>query len=211
MADVARRFGIGANIFPMSDDPVSTIVGTAEGDMAFQDYFVRHRCAPAVTELRFQGAEAARMAPSLIQILRSPSLRAIVIAPSNPYLSIDPILCVPGLRHALRASAVPIVAISPIIGDNAVKGPTAKIMKELGVVPSVLSVVEHYRGLLDGLILDERDAHLAQRLPVSSRVCNTLMLTLEDRERVARSVLDLIATIASAATSKGAKSELQPS
>jgi LPPG:FO 2-phospho-L-lactate transferase len=84
-------------------------------------------------------------------------------------------------------------------------------MKELGVVPSVLAVVEHYRGLLDGVVLDEQDAHLAQRLPVPSRVCNTLMLTLEDRERVASGVLDLIATIASAATSTGAKSELKPS
>jgi LPPG:FO 2-phospho-L-lactate transferase len=209
MADVARRFGIVAHIYPMSDDAVSTIVRTPDGDMAFQDYFVRHRCAPTVTGLRFQGAEAARMAPGLIQTLRNPSLRGIVVAPSNPYLSIDPILSVPGLRAALRAAAVPIVAVSPLIGNSAVKGPTAKIMQELGVEPSILSVVEHYRGLLDGVVLDEKDAHLAQRLQVPSKSCNTLMLTLEDRERVARNVLELIGTLAPTVISARTHNELQ--
>jgi LPPG:FO 2-phospho-L-lactate transferase len=189
-ADVATRFGIGAQVLPMSDDPVRTVVNTPAGEIGFQEYFVRNRCAPVVTGLRFDGAETARLSAAVTQALREDGLRAILIAPSNPYLSVDPILALPGMRAALRESAVPVIAVTPIIGDAAVKGPTAKIMKELGITPSPLAVVEHYRGLIDGFVLDSRDAHLSERIDIPVKICDTLMLTLEDRQRVASSALD---------------------
>lgn len=191
VADVARRFGICSRIMPMSDDPVHTIVCTAGGELAFQEYFVRERCVPAVSELRYAGAAAARVSSAAVQSLQDPALQAIVIAPSNPYLSIDPMLAVPGLRTTLIARAAPVIAVTPLIGDTAVKGPTAKIMRELGLKPSPLTVLEHYRGLVDGFVLDERDAALAKDIDVPVRVCDTLMRSLEDRERVARCTLEL--------------------
>ena len=203
--DVAKRFGIRSQILPMSDDAVRTIVNTPEGEIAFQDYFVRQRCVPVVTQLRFDGAQSARVSPFVRQALDDDALRAIVIAPSNPYLSIDPILAIPGMQACLRAAGVPIVAVTPIIGDAAVKGPTAKIMRELGIPPSPLAVVAHYRGLVDGFVLDSKDADLAGRLDLPVRVCNTLMLTLEDRERVADTVLDFVAALKPLQRAPGAR------
>lgn len=200
VADVARRFGICSCIMPMSDDPVRTIVCTAgAGELAFQEYFVRERCAPAVSQLRYAGAAAARVSSAAAQSLQDPALQAIVIAPSNPYLSIDPMLAVPGLRTALLARATPVIAVTPLIGDTAVKGPTAKIMRELGLAPSPLTVLEHYRGLVDGFVLDERDAALAKDIDVPVRVCDTLMHSLEDKERVARCTLELAQALRSPA------------
>lgn len=190
-ADVAVRFGIDARVLPMSDDPVRTVVNTPGGEIGFQEYFVRNRCAPVVTGLRFDGSGTARLPAAVTQALREEGLRAILIAPSNPYLSVDPILALPGMRAALRAAAVPVIAVTPIIGDAAVKGPTAKIMQELGITPSPLAVIEHYRGLIDGFVLDSRDAHLSARIDIPVKICDTLMLTLEDRRRVASSALEL--------------------
>jgi LPPG:FO 2-phospho-L-lactate transferase len=179
---------------------VHTIVCTAGGnELAFQEYFVRERCAPAVSQLRYAGAAAARVPSAAAQSLQDPALHAIVIAPSNPYLSIDPMLAVPGLRTALLARAAPVIAVTPLIGDTAVKGPTAKIMRELGLAPSPLTVLEHYRGLVDGFVLDERDAALAKDIDLPVRVCDTLMRSLEDRERVARCTLELAQALRSPA------------
>jgi LPPG:FO 2-phospho-L-lactate transferase len=146
--------------------------------------------------LSFRGAATARVAEGIIQSLGSRDLRAIVIAPSNPYLSIDPILAVPAMRSLLRQSGAPVIAVTPIIGDAAVKGQTAKIMKELGITPSPVSIVEHYRGLIDGFVLDSRDAAVADRIDLPVQLCDTLMVTLEDRDRVARSVLEFIQQLA---------------
>ena len=190
--DLAARLGCEPAVFPMSDDPVSTIVSSTEGELGFQEYFVRRRCEPAVVSLSFRGAETARIAQDLGQSLLSPRLRAIVIAPSNPYLSIDPLLALPGMRPLLRQSGAPVIAVTPIIGGAAVKGPTAKIMKELGVTPSPVSIAAHYRGLIDGFVLDSRDAALAGHIDVPVQLCDTLMVSLEDRDRVARSVLEFI-------------------
>jgi LPPG:FO 2-phospho-L-lactate transferase len=189
-ADLASRLAVPTRILPMSDEPVRTIVATAAGELAFQEYFVRERCAPQVASLRFEGAERARPTSQALGELAAPSLRAVVVAPSNPYLSIDPLLAMPPLRAALRAAAAPVIAVTPLIGGEAVKGPTAKIMRELGRVPSALGVVEHYLGLIDGFVLDERDAGLAAAIDVPVRLCDTLMRSLEDRERVARRVLE---------------------
>jgi LPPG:FO 2-phospho-L-lactate transferase len=163
--------------------------------LGFQEYFVRERCRPAVRQLSFEGAGSARLSPAAEEALKG-ALRAIVIAPSNPYLSIDPILAIPGVRAALRTPAVPVIAVTPIIGDAAVKGPTAKIMRELGIVASPLSVIEHYRNLIDGFVLDVSDSSLAEQAPVAVQTCDTLMLTLEDRDRVARSTLELADALA---------------
>lgn len=195
VADVGRRLGVPSRILPMSDDPVRTLVTTGDGVLGFQEYFVRERCAPVVKHLSFQGAESARLSPAARAALGGP-LRALVIAPSNPYLSIDPILAIPAMRAALRAPGVPVIAVTPLIGDAAVKGPTAKIMRELGIAPSPLSVIEHYRGLIDGFVLDARDAALAPEIPIPVQLCDTLMQTLEDRERVARAVLELAERLA---------------
>lgn len=195
MGDLAHRLGVVSRIFPMSDDPVRTKVRTPDGELAFQDYFVREKSVPAVTGLRFCGAERARICESAILALREESLRAIVIAPSNPYLSIDPLLAMPGMREALRAAGVPIIAVSPIIAGEAVKGPTAKIMQELGVIPSALEVIEHYRLVIDAMVLDERDAGLVGQAACPVRICDTLMSSLEDRERVAHCALELAAEL----------------
>jgi LPPG:FO 2-phospho-L-lactate transferase len=200
VADIARRLGIAARIMPMSDDPVRTMVRTgAAGELGFQEYFVRERCAPAVAELRYAGAAAARLPCAVAESLHDPGLHAVVIAPSNPYLSIAPVLAVPGMRAALRARGAPVIAVTPLIGDSAVKGPTAKIMRELGLAPSPLTIVAHYDGLVDGFVLDERDAALAKDIAIPVRVCDTLMHSLEDRERVARCTLELARALRSPA------------
>jgi LPPG:FO 2-phospho-L-lactate transferase len=189
-ADVARHFGVASGVIPMSDHPVRTIVQTADGELGFQEYFVRERCRPPITRVRFAGADSACLPDAAILSLRDPSLRAIVIAPSNPYLSIDPILAVPGVHAAVRAAGVPVIAVTPIIAGAAIKGPTVKIMGELGIAASPLAIVDHYEGLIDGFVLDSRDASILSQIPLPARTCNTLMLTLEDRERVASAVIE---------------------
>jgi LPPG:FO 2-phospho-L-lactate transferase len=192
---IARRFGIPSRILPMSDDPVHTVVGTAGGELGFQEYFVREGCTPEVTSLRFSGAQSARLSDTAVQSLSDPSLFAIIIAPSNPYLSIDPALAIPGMRAALRAPRVPVIAVTPLIGETAVKGPTAKIMRELGLKPSPLTIIEHYRGVIDGFVLDQRDAWLTRHIALPVMLCDTLMLSLEDRERVARDTMEFARAI----------------
>lgn len=193
--DLAHRVGILSWMLPMSDDPVRTRVSTPEGELAFQEYFVRERCVPAVTGLRFCGAERARICEKVMQALAEESLRAILIAPSNPYLSIDPMFAVPGMREAVSARGVPIVAVSPIIAGEAVKGPTAKIMRELGINPSPLAIMEHYGSVIDGMVFDERDAALVTQAARPVRLCDTLMSSFADRERVARCALELVAEL----------------
>jgi len=188
-ADMARRLNIATRIAPMTDDAVRTIVQTREGPMPFQHYFVRHACAPAVTGVSFAGASEARPNPVFVDAVADPSLAAIVICPSNPYLSVDPILAVPGVREALQRSTVPVIAVSPIIGGEAVKGPTAKIMKELGIAVTSRSIFEHYHELIDGLVIDAADAADADHLDVPVTVRRTLMISTEDKRNLARDVL----------------------
>ena len=187
---LSARLGVQHAIIPMSDDPVRTLVHTAEGPLAFQHYFVRDRCRPQVTGFEFAGADAAAPSPALLKLL--PSCEGVIICPSNPYVSIDPILAVRGLTSALRACGAPIVAVSPIVGGAAIKGPTAKMMAELGVPTTAGQVAEHYQGFIDGFILDEQDANLDGALEVSTRVAPTLMVTLADRERLAAAALKFI-------------------
>jgi LPPG:FO 2-phospho-L-lactate transferase len=185
---VAARFGIAAAIVPMTEAPVRTILATDEGDLPFQHYFVRRRCEPIVRAVRFAGAEDSEPATGLLDALARP-LRAIVLCPSNPYLSIDPILAVPGLAAALAAASAPVIAVSPIVGGDAVKGPTAKMMRELGLPVTNQAIAAHYRGLIDALAIDTADAAERAKIDVPVLATNTLMRSIADRERLAREVL----------------------
>ena len=195
-ADLAAHLGVPSRIAPMSDDPVRTVVETPEGDLPFQEYFVRRACEPAVRGLRFEGAAAARMSAAFESALADPTLDAVVVCPSNPYLSVDPILAVPGARTALARCAAPIVAVSPIVGGRAIKGPAAKIMEELGVEVSAAAVAARYRDLLNGFVLDETDRVLATGIEsaaggrVRVQVEQTIMRTGEDRTRLAARILE---------------------
>ena len=155
--DLATRFGIQHTIVPMSDTPVRTRVKTAAGELAFQDYFVRQRCAPHVTGFRFAGARNARVPDALARVLRG-RVDAVVMCPSNPFVSIAPIMSVPAIRAWLKARTFPVIAVSPIIGGAAVKGPAAKIMRELGLKPTALDVARHYGDAVDGWVIDQQDA-----------------------------------------------------
>jgi LPPG:FO 2-phospho-L-lactate transferase len=187
--DFRRRLGISARLVPMTDDRVRTRLLTAEGWLDFQDYFVRLRAAPAVREIAYAGASMARANPDFLAALSDDALELVVVCPSNPFLSIDPILSLPGVREALRSSRAPVVAVSPIIGGNAVKGPTAKIMAELGLPISAAAVARHYADILDTYIADETDTDEIADLAVPTILTRTLMVTLDDRDALARTVM----------------------
>ncbi len=187
-ADFCRRLGVAARVLPMTDDRVRTRVLAEDGWIEFQEYFVHRQCRPVVRDLAFDGVEAARTHPDFLAALAEPNLRAVIVCPSNPFISVEPILALPGVRAALAACAAPIIAVSPIIGGRAVKGPTAKMMTELGLDPSAAGVAARYGDLLDGYVLDEIDAGSVAGLPVF--VTHTLMKTLADRENLARIVLN---------------------
>ena len=193
--DFAQRLGITAELLPMSDDPVRTLVETPEGTMPFQRYFVARRCEPAVNRIIFDGAARARPNARVMAVLKSTDLAMVMICPSNPYLSIDPILALPALRHALANRTAPVVAISPLIGGRAVKGPTAKIMGELGIPQTQASIVRHYDGLIDGIMIDRADHEEAASLALPTRITGTLMTSLEDRDRLAQEALEFGASL----------------
>ncbi len=193
-SDLSARLGVPSRIAPMTDEQVRTVVETGEGDLPFQEYFVRRRCEPAVRALRFEGAPAARMSGAFESALAAPDLEAVIVCPSNPYLSVDPILTVPGARAALVRCAAPVVAVSPIVGGRAIKGPAAKIMGELGVEASAAAVADRYRDFLDGFVVDDTDRPLAVEIESQGagprvHVEQTVMRADEDRTRLAASVL----------------------
>jgi LPPG:FO 2-phospho-L-lactate transferase len=185
--ELCARLGVRHAVVPMSDDPVRTVVHTERGALEFQHYFVRDRCEPRVQRLEYRGAAAARPSAALREALGRGA--GVLFCPSNPYLSIAPILAVPGVREAIGGRAV---AVSPIIAGQAVKGPAAKIMGELGVEPSALEVARYYRGIVRTLVIDRADAALApeiQALGIGAVLEDTLMAADADRERLARACL----------------------
>lgn len=155
--DFAHRLGVRHRIVPMSDDPIRTMVDTDEGRLAFQDYFVRRRAQPRFTGIDFEGSASARPAAALLAALDDPALKAIIICPSNPLLSIRPILSLSGIEQRLRRHRAPVLAISPFIGGKAVKGPAAKILQELALPVTPAGVLQCYAGLLDALVIDHAD------------------------------------------------------
>jgi LPPG:FO 2-phospho-L-lactate transferase len=196
-ADICRRLGIGARVVPMSDDRVRTRVRGDAGWIDFQDYFVRQQCRPVVHELAFDGVTLARPHADITAALRSGDVRAVIVCPSNPFISIEPILAIPGIRDAIKASGAPVVAVSPIIGGRAVKGPTAKMMRELGLEASAAGVAARYADLLDGYIADHADADGIGNVSARITIARTLMTSLHDRETLARVTLDAADALAS--------------
>ena len=193
--ELAVRLGVQSAVLPMSDDPVRTIVETADGDLAFQEYFVRRRCEPKMTGFRFEGAVQAAPSREVEDALSHAGLRGIVICPSNPYVSIGPMLAIEGIRERLERASVPVLAVSPIVAGRAIKGPAAKMMAELGGPVSALHVARLYGKLIDGMLLDEQDvALLNQRGDGDPRlfVAPTLMRTSEDRVALAGECLRLL-------------------
>ena len=188
-AHLCRALGIAPRVLPMSDDAVRTRVRTAEGWLDFQEYFVHQQCRPAVREFVFAGAESARAQPHALAALERRDLRAIVICPSNPFVSIEPILAVPGIHAAIRQSDAPVVAVTPIIGGKAIKGPAAKMLAELGLEVSGAAVARRYAGIIDGFVIDETDP-IPEPLPgVTFISAATLMNSADDRLRLAQAVL----------------------
>ena len=205
--DVCAAIGVGAQILPMSDQPVRTRVRSDEGWIDFQDYFVGRQSQPVVRELRYDGAQIAQPAEGVIEALSAADIEAIVICPSNPLISIDPILSVPGIETAIRHASAPVVAVSPIIAGKAVKGPTAKMLQELGLEATAATVLQRYAGLLDGYIADPRDMESLEAVNsgVSLLAADIMMVSLQDRERLAGTVMDMAEALAS--TRRDAKAD----
>lgn len=187
--DFCSIWNIPQTILPMSDQPVHTMVQTVDmGELPFQEYFVHRQCEPAVKGFRFAGIEAARPAPGIMEAIDQSD--AVVICPSNPWVSINPILAVGDIRPALKRKKV--VAVSPIIAGKTVKGPAAKMYAELGIQPSALAVARHYGDLLTAFVMDNLDAALAKEVGVKTWASDTLMKTRDDRRRLAQDVLNCV-------------------
>ncbi len=195
--DLAQKLGVKPALLPMSDDPVRTIVETADQkDLAFQDWFVRLHCKPAVRAVRFAGAALAKAHPILLDLA---GLRGVIICPSNPFVSVAPILSLPGVRASLERATIPRVAVSPIVGGQAIKGPAAKMLAELGHDVSALGVARYYKGLLDGFVLDTVDAGLAgaiAELGMRVRVADTMMQSDADKQRLAAAAIEFVDELA---------------
>jgi LPPG:FO 2-phospho-L-lactate transferase len=187
---LAAALHVAAKIVPATNDPLRTIVKTAAGWLDFQTYFVRRRARDRVAGLDFKGARRARPAPGVLDAIAR--ARVVVLCPSNPFISIGPILAVPGIREALRKTSAPVLGISPIVGGRALKGPAARMMKSMGYEPSAAAVAEMYRDFVDLFVLDRADAKLAsevERLGMRAMVTNTVMSGGAQRKALARSVL----------------------
>jgi len=188
-ARFCQALGIAARVLPMSDDAVRTRVLSPEGWLDFQEYFVARQCQPVVRGVEFAGAAEASAQPAALAALGRTDLRAIVICPSNPFVSVEPILAVPGMRTAIEAARAPVIAVTPIIGGKAVKGPAAKMMAELGLPVSGAAIAQRYAQLIDVFISDERDPLPAVVAGVRMQSAQTLMTSTDDRVALARTVL----------------------
>jgi LPPG:FO 2-phospho-L-lactate transferase len=192
-ATLLQESGVHAQLHPMSDTPIRTKIKTSSETYDFQDYFVRLKAEPKVSELLYTGCEQASASPGALAALQANDLNAIIITPSNPWLSIDPILSLSDIKSTIINSKVPVVGISPIVGGQAIKGPTAKLMQELGMDVSAYSIAQHYKGILDGLIIDQTDADqqaAIEKLGLQVGISNTVMKTLDDKKALAKFTLE---------------------
>ncbi|CAN0550626.1 unnamed protein product, partial [Laminaria digitata] len=199
IAALARAFGVEHKIVPMSNDPVRTVVRTTSGELDFQHYFVREKCKPIVTGFRFAGIERASPSPGFLAALERSDLKAIIICPSNPFVSVDPILMLPGVADILRERQVPIVAVSPIVGGMAIKGPAAKMMTELDMPSTAFTIAKYYQQVIDGLIIDHQDQNLVddiKKINLNALAANTVMNCDTDKTQLAGQVLDFVEHIA---------------
>lgn len=187
--DIAEALAVKHSVLPCSDDPIATIVDSDVGQLSFQHYFVKHQCRPYVKGIQYEGADRARLNENLDMA----TISLVVICPSNPYLSVDPILAIPNFRNFLRNPNVPVLAVSPIVQGRALRGPTTKIMTELGNTVDNNTIACHYKDILTGLIIDERDAKDCENIRDLGIECiarNTVMRSIDDRVRLAQDTLD---------------------
>lgn len=189
-AGIATALGVVPVLLPATDERIRTMVETDEGTLPFQHYFVGRKCEPAVSSLRYENAENTSPTVDVRAAFAASDLQAIIICPSNPFLSIDPILAIPGYREMIRAAGVPVIAVSPIIAGKSIKGPLAKMLREMGMPADVQSIAAHYQGLIDSLVVDEQDRD-ALAAGVDIRAAKTLMTTLEDRVALATATLEM--------------------
>ena len=193
--DFCHAWSVKHRILPMTDEPVYTMVNTLEqGELPFQEYFVHQRCKPTVSGFRFDGVEKARPAPGVLEAINNAD--AVVFCPSNPWVSIDPILTVAGIKQACDAK--PVVAVSPIVDGKAIKGPAAKMFTELGIQPSALAVAKHYEDLLDGFVFDQVDIALKDKIALLNKkmlITDSIMRNTEGKKRLAKDVLKFIHTL----------------
>lgn len=196
---LCAELGVSHQVLPMTDARVATQVLLKEGgNLSFQHYFVRDRCQPEVIGFRFEGIDAASTSPAFQEALQDPQLAAVIICPSNPFVSVDPVLSMQGVRNMLRDAAAPVIAVSPIVGGKALKGPTAKMMQELNMPQSAVSVAQHYADFLDGFVLDHADAELrpiVEDMGIATMVTSSVMITLEDRVQLAEDALSFSRTL----------------
>lgn len=191
---LCRQLGIDSNIIPMSDSPVRTMLGTEHGEMSFQEYFVKNRCEPVVRDIYYEGADTARLSQGFSSALASPDLQAIIICPSNPFLSIGPVLALQGLKQALPGTGKPVILVSPVIDGQSIKGPTSKLMQEMGLECSVQGVADIYKDAVTHFIIDHRDRAARpdiEALGLQVHCMDILMNTLEDKTALAKAVLAL--------------------
>jgi LPPG:FO 2-phospho-L-lactate transferase len=189
---VRTALGVKARILPMSDQPIPTIIDSSEGVLHFQEYLVKRRCEPIVQAIRFEGAESARPAPGVLQAIQDAD--RVIICPSNPLISIGPILSVPGIRDALRARKRDVIAVCPIVGGKSLKGPSDKMLAQLGYDTSALGVAKLYSDFIGTFVIDSADASQAdsiRALDMEVVVLPTVMKTLTRKRRLARALLGL--------------------
>ena len=190
-AHITQQMGIKHTIAPMSDDPVRTIVHCEEGDFNFQHYFVRERCEPKVRGFSFDGIADACLNPLLVDWLSE--CDGVIICPSNPFVSVDPLLKLDGFGEALQS--LPVVAVSPIVDGIAIKGPAAKMLQEMNMPATAAAVANHYRGLIDGFVVDKNDKELIEQINVPTISTSSVMVSLQDRIDLATACVDFLATI----------------
>ena len=197
--ELATRMGLSTAVHPMTEDSVRTAVHSDEGELPFQEYFVRRQCQPRVSGFEFKGIDAAKPNPAVMRLLHSGQVAGVVICPSNPFVSVDPILRLEGMYHALAALDAPIIAVSPIVAGMAIKGPAAKMMAELGMPVTALAVAEHYAeqypGLLNTFVIDQSDATLEpdiRSIGIDVAIAPTVMTTLQDKQQLARFTLGMM-------------------
>ena len=196
--DFARNLGIAARVLPMSDEPVRTHVLTDDGAVSFNEYFHELGCAPPARGFQYAGSSDARPSDEIFDALHARDLEAVVICPANPYHSIRPILEVPGMKELLRRGGAPVIAVTPVVGNKALKGSAGKLMRELGREPSPRGVAAEYLRLIDGFVIDREDSAAAESvrsLGIEVLAAPTVMRTPEDRVALARAVLDFAAAI----------------
>ncbi|MBL1141081.1 MAG: 2-phospho-L-lactate transferase [Proteobacteria bacterium] len=191
--ELCKRFNIKTQIVPMSDDPIKTFVNTSMGTLPFQEYFVKYQCLPEVTGIEYKGIDNAKMAPSFDQYLNDPALQAIIICPSNPFLSVQPILSIPAVKNKLKKIMKPVIIVSPIVEGEALKGPTAKMMKELNIDCDVNGVVELYADIADGIVIDNKDSVYVEKIEsrgIKVHTSNIVMQSLQHRIDLAKDVVE---------------------